>query len=358
MRSSSAGGRGLHVDSEQPRGGSRTRRRAAHVPQRRHQATGSRPYGGGGAPRSRRRRCSSRRLRSMRGSGPGGARVSAQQERLAQQREPEREHLVGEHAREVAQERGERIVLGDHQIAVAELHGPLPVRHVCAFGRAVAPDVMRDRGGLVARTAIRAGVCAMPGLRPRPSRPAPRPSPPPGPRRRRPRPRPRPRARRGGTGPRRRRPRTPRPGCRTRARGGRGPPGCSCAACRGAMPAVSMASRYCSGAGPSVRISLGATEPTPGSSSRRRAASTKPGERKQSGCTNRIASVSTEPHGHVHGAREGVALVQAHAAHAELGGDLAVSSRSRRCRARPRPHLPVPGRPEASGAATRPRWSR
>ena len=43
------------------------------------------------------------------------------------------------------------------------------------------------------------------------------------------------------------------------------------------MPAVSIASRRCSGPGPSVRISFGATEPTPGSSRRPRAAATKPG---------------------------------------------------------------------------------
>ena len=45
-------------------------------------------------------------------------------------------------------------------------------------------------------------------------------------------------------------------------------------------------------AGPSVRTSLGATEPTPGSASRRRAAATKPGVRKVSGCMNSTASPS------------------------------------------------------------------
>ena len=252
-------------------------------------------------------------------AGPPGRNRGAGTARA--ERPAQGQHLVGEDRGEVAEERGQRIVLGHHQVAVAELDGELPGRHAGPGGRAVAADVVGHGLGLVdAPPAHQPRAPGQVGVgRSRRGRPR---APPPGPRRtpgRRPR---RPRARCAGTAPPRRRRRRPRRSCRRRAPGGRGPRASSCACGPATCPRCRSRPAAARSAGPWVRISFGATEPTPGSSRWRRAAATKPGERKQSGCTNSTASPSTDLTRQVHRARERVALVQAHAAHPVLGRHL------------------------------------
>ena len=160
------------------------------------------------------------------------------------------------------------VVLGDHQVAVAELHHPVPLRHAARGRGAVGADVVGHARAARRRSASRAAGRARRGRRRSPT----------------------------ARGPRRNLAVRPRvlerlaPVEGDRAVGAERLAAAARRRARAAMadepvlapavddmPAASIASRRCSGSGPCVRISLGATEPTPGSSSRRRAAATNPG---------------------------------------------------------------------------------
>ena len=119
---------------------------------RRAQAAGSRPNGTSRGS-TRRRRAITRPLAARAAREAGGVGVSAQQVPLAQQRVAEREHLVARDARQVARERGERVVLEHHQVAVPELDPAIRLGHRRPTRRPVGTDMVGDRPGLIGAAA-------------------------------------------------------------------------------------------------------------------------------------------------------------------------------------------------------------
>ena len=289
-------------------------------------------------------------LASRLGREPQRVAVSAQQVALAKERVAERQHLVRRDARQVARERGAGVVLQHHQVAIAELHPAVRLRHRRAASRPVAADMVGDRPGLDRRTSSPSDGRARRGPRRTPTARSCGSSTSPstravlehlapvqrgravGPER--------PAGRVEGE------PRPPVPGEVVLAR----------AVHR--MPAASSRSSRSAGAGPSVRTSFGATAPTPGSrqprtrmreevrargsSPRSGAAPSRPRPPRSRRCSPRPTAAAARAAG---GARR----ARARAPRSRLW---------RRCRARPPRRRPAPSRPVATGAARPPGLSR